>query len=57
MSALGQKQTSQRVRVMSALVTKPIDFDLLAMIIETRLKAVARTGLVPKTVALNERVA
>jgi len=57
MSALGQKQTSQRVRVMSALVTKPIDFDLLAMIIETRLKAVARTGLWPKTVALNERVA
>jgi len=42
---------------MSALVTKPIDFDLLAMIIETRLRAVARTGLWPKTVALNERVA
>src|SRR3974377_1490937 len=34
-------------------VTKPIDFDLLTMIIEARLKAVARTGLWPKTVALN----
>jgi DNA-binding NarL/FixJ family response regulator len=38
-------------------VTKPIDFDLLTMIIEARLKAVARTGLWPKTVALNEREA
>ncbi len=36
-------------------VTKPIDFDLLAMIIEARLKTVARTSLWPKTVALNER--
>src|ERR1700758_3338552 len=36
-------------------VTKPIDFDLLTMIIEARLKAVARTGLWPKTVTLNER--
>jgi DNA-binding CsgD family transcriptional regulator len=38
-------------------VTKPIDFTLLTMIIEARLKAVARTGLWPKTVALNEREA
>jgi DNA-binding NarL/FixJ family response regulator len=36
-------------------VTKPIDFDLLTMIIEARLKAVARTGLWPKTIDLNER--
>jgi DNA-binding CsgD family transcriptional regulator len=36
-------------------VTKPIDFDRLAMIIEARLKAVARISLWPKTVALNER--
>ncbi len=36
-------------------VTKPIDFDLLAMIIEARLKVVARSSLWPKTVALNER--
>jgi DNA-binding response OmpR family regulator len=36
-------------------VTKPIDFDLLTMIIEARLKAVARIALWPKTVALNER--
>jgi DNA-binding response OmpR family regulator len=36
-------------------VTKPIDFDLLAAIISARLAGVARTGLWPKTVALNER--
>jgi len=36
-------------------VTKPIDFDLLAVIIEARLKAVARTGLWPKAVDLNDR--
>src|ERR1700691_182704 len=36
-------------------VPKPIDFDLLATIITARLNGVARTGLWPKTVALNER--
>lgn len=36
-------------------VTKPIDFDLLVAIISARLAGVARTGLWPKTVALNER--
>jgi DNA-binding CsgD family transcriptional regulator len=34
-----------------------IDFDLLSVIIEARLKAVAHPGLWPKTVALNEREA
>lgn len=36
-------------------VTKPIDFDLLAAIITARLAGIARTGLWPKSVALNER--
>jgi len=36
-------------------VTKPIDFDMLATIIKARLAGVARSGLWPKTVALNER--
>jgi DNA-binding response OmpR family regulator len=36
-------------------VTKPIDFDLLDTIIAARLKAVARTGLWPRTVLLNNR--
>jgi DNA-binding response OmpR family regulator len=36
-------------------VTKPIDFELLASIISARLAGVARIGLWPKTVDLNER--
>jgi DNA-binding NarL/FixJ family response regulator len=36
-------------------VTKPIDFDLLDTIIAARLKAVARAGLLPKTILLNDR--
>jgi DNA-binding NarL/FixJ family response regulator len=36
-------------------VTKPIDFDMLAAIIAARLAGVARAGLWPKTIALNER--
>jgi DNA-binding response OmpR family regulator len=36
-------------------VTKPIDFDLLATIIAARLAGIARTGLWPKSVALNDR--
>lgn len=36
-------------------VTKPIDFDMLATIIAARLAGVARTGLWPKLVELNER--
>ena len=36
-------------------VTKPIDFDMLAAIIAARLAGVARTGLWPKAIALNER--
>jgi len=36
-------------------VTKPIDFEVLATIITARLAGVARTGLWPKLVALNDR--
>src|ERR1700739_2077466 len=36
-------------------VTKPIDFDVLAMIIAARLNGVARAGLWPKAVGLNDR--
>src|ERR1700676_3770537 len=36
-------------------VTKPIDFEVLATIISARLAGVARTGLWPKTVGLNDR--
>ena len=36
-------------------MTKPIDFEMLGTIITARLTGVARTGLWPKTVALNER--
>jgi DNA-binding response OmpR family regulator len=36
-------------------VTKPIDFELLAAIIAARLSGVARAGLWPKTVDLNDR--
>src|SRR4029077_4742918 len=34
---------------------KPIDFDMLGAIISARLAGVARSGLWPKTIALNER--
>ncbi len=36
-------------------VTKPIDFDVLATIITARLAGVARTGLWPKLIELNDR--
>jgi len=36
-------------------VTKPIDFELLATIIAARLAGVARTGLWPKAIDLNDR--
>jgi DNA-binding response OmpR family regulator len=57
LTALTDRDNELKGRQLGAddYVTKPIDFDLLAMIVEARLKAVARTGLWPKTVALNER--
>jgi len=57
LTALSDRDNELKGRQLGAddYVTKPIDFDLLIMIIEARLKTVARTGLWPKTVALNER--
>ena len=57
LTALTDRDNELKGRQLGAddYVTKPIDFDLLTMIIEARLKTVARTGLWPKTVALNER--
>jgi DNA-binding NarL/FixJ family response regulator len=36
-------------------VTKPIDFDVLATIINARLAGIARSALWPKTIGLNDR--
>ena len=57
LTALTDRDNELKGRQLGAddYVTKPIDFDRLVMIIEARLKAVARTRLWPKTVALNER--
>src|SRR5246127_725448 len=57
LTALTDRDNELKGRQLGAddYVTKPIDFDLLTMIIEARLKAVARSGLWSKTVALNER--
>ena len=57
LTALTDRDNELKGRQLGAddYVTKPINFDLLTMIIESRLKAVARTGLWSKTVALNER--
>ena len=57
LTALTDRDNELKGRQLGAddYVTKPSDFDLLATIIEARLKAVARSGLCPKTVALNER--
>ena len=57
LTALTDRDNELKGRQLGAddYVTKPIDFDLLAVIIEARLKAVARAGVWPKTVRLNER--
>src|SRR5262249_29852521 len=57
LTALTDRDNELKGRQLGAddYVTKPIDFDLLAMIVEARLNAVARAGLWVKTVALNER--
>jgi DNA-binding response OmpR family regulator len=58
LTALSDRDSELKGRRLGAddYVTKPIDFDLLAMVINARLKAVARTGLGPKTVDLNDEV-
>ena len=57
LTALTDRDNELKGRQLGAddYVTKPIDFDLLDTIIAARLKAVARTGLWPKTVPLNDR--
>jgi DNA-binding NarL/FixJ family response regulator len=57
LTALTDRENELKGRQLGAddYVTKPIDFEMLAAIITARLAGVARTGLLPKAVALNER--
>ena len=57
LTALTDRDNELKGRQLGAddYVTKPIDFDVLATIITARLNGVARTGLWPKTVKLNDR--
>ncbi len=57
LTALTDRDNELKGRQLGAddYVTKPIDFDMLAAIISGRLAGIARTGLWPKTVALNTR--
>ncbi len=57
LTALTDRDNELKGRQLGAddYVTKPIDFDVLATIIAARLAGVARTGLWPKLIALNDR--
>jgi DNA-binding NarL/FixJ family response regulator len=57
LTALTDRDNELKGRQLGAddYVTKPIDFDLLDTIIAARLKAIARAGLLPKTILLNDR--
>jgi DNA-binding NarL/FixJ family response regulator len=57
LTALTDRDNELKGRQLGAddYVTKPIDFELLATIIAARLAGVARMGLRPATIALNER--
>jgi DNA-binding response OmpR family regulator len=57
LTALTDRDNELKGRQLGAddYVTKPIDFELLAIIITARLAGVARTGVWPKTVGLNDR--
>ena len=57
LTALTDRDNELKGRQLGAddYVTKPIDFDLLATIIAARLAGVARIGLWPKLVGLNDR--
>ena len=57
LTALTDRDNELKGRQLGAddYVTKPIDFEVLATIITARLNGVARTGLWPKTVDLNDR--
>ena len=57
LTALTDRDNELKGRQLGAddYVTKPIDFDMLAAIVTARLNGVARSGLWPKSIALNER--
>jgi DNA-binding response OmpR family regulator len=57
LTALTDRDNELKGRQLGAddYVTKPIDFEMLAAIIAARLAGVARSGLWPKTIALNDR--
>lgn len=57
LTALTDRDNELKGRQLGAddYVTKPIDFDMLTAIIAARLTGVARTGMWPKTIGLNER--
>jgi DNA-binding response OmpR family regulator len=57
LTALTDRDNELKGRQLGAddYVTKPIDFDMLATIINARLAGVARSSLWPKSVALNDR--
>jgi DNA-binding NarL/FixJ family response regulator len=57
LTALADRDSELRARRLGAddYVTKPIDFDMLEMIINARLAGVARNDVWPKMVTLNDR--
>jgi DNA-binding response OmpR family regulator len=57
LTALTDRENELKGRQLGAddYVTKPIDFDVLATIINARLAGIARTGLWPKAPDLNDR--
>src|SRR6201996_1956200 len=57
LTALTDRDSELKGRRLGAddYVTKPIDFEMLAAIVAARLAGVARNGLWPKTIDLNER--
>ncbi len=57
LSALADRDSELRARRLGAddYVTKPIDFDMLEMIINARLAGVARNDIWPRLVTLNDR--
>ena len=57
LTALTDRDNELKARQLGAddYVTKPIDFEMLAAIIAARLAGVARNGIWPTTVALNDR--
>jgi DNA-binding response OmpR family regulator len=59
LTALTDRDSELKGRQLGAddYVTKPIDFEMLTAIIEARLAGVARNGVWPKTIGLNDREA